>query len=243
MKTCSKCQLAKPASEYHKRAKSADGLQGRCKDCARAAHVQRWADPAKRERMLRASSEWYQRNREASRERHEGYRRKAGVPPARRLDPNATEKECPRCGVVLPIDAFGSATRAADGRATYCRDCVAVLSRRDYERHRDRRIASVRAYEAKNPEAVARMMVAVHSRRRARLLGATVEGAPVTVESIAARWAMWGDRCYLCGGEATETDHVIPLARGGKHVPANLRPACRSCNASKNARPLAAIAS
>lgn len=34
-KTCSKCGLIKPVSEFNKRAKSLDGLQSRCKTCSR----------------------------------------------------------------------------------------------------------------------------------------------------------------------------------------------------------------
>ena len=55
-----------------------------------------------------------------------------------------------------------------------------------------------------------------------------------TTEHIAGRYAVWGNRCYLCGETAEALDHVIPLARGGSHWPANLRPICKSCNSKKN---------
>jgi hypothetical protein len=54
-----------------------------------------------------------------------------------------------------------------------------------------------------------------------------------------------GWRCYLCGVEtprelrgtldpcAPETDHVIPLSRGGAHTEENLRCCCKRCNARK----------
>lgn len=32
-KTCSKCKEVKPLTEFHKRAKATDGLQGQCKTC------------------------------------------------------------------------------------------------------------------------------------------------------------------------------------------------------------------
>ncbi|MFA5072690.1 MAG: HNH endonuclease [Nitrospirota bacterium] len=43
--------------------------------------------------------------------------------------------------------------------------------------------------------------------------------------------------CYYCGskfkpGELT-MDHLIPLARGGKSVHANLVPSCKECNNKK----------
>ena len=58
-------------------------------------------------------------------------------------------------------------------------------------------------------------------------------------EQRQARWDYYGGKCYLCGDDATEMDHVIPIARGGSNWPANLRPACRSCNSQKGAKSLA----
>ena len=39
--------------------------------------------------------------------------------------------------------------------------------------------------------------------------------------------------CADCGEPATEVDHVIALARGGSHDPANLMSLCKSCHARK----------
>jgi 5-methylcytosine-specific restriction endonuclease McrA len=70
------------------------------------------------------------------------------------------------------------------------------------------------------------------ARRRARNASAAGYGY-TTAEHIAARWEVWGGRCYMCGKRAEETDHVIPISKGGAHWPSNLRPACRFCNRSK----------
>lgn len=53
--------------------------------------------------------------------------------------------------------------------------------------------------------------------------------------------AAHGFRCLYCGELCSELtiDHVKPRAAGGSHAPENLAPACRSCNSSKGARPLA----
>lgn len=61
-------------------------------------------------------------------------------------------------------------------------------------------------------------------------------GRRISPEQRAARSAMWGDRCWLCGVEATAMDHVKPVAKGGLHVPANLRPICKPCNSRKGAQ-------
>lgn len=47
-------------------------------------------------------------------------------------------------------------------------------------------------------------------------------------------------RCWYCGAELqyvlAEIDHIIPLARGGKDITANMAICCRSCNRDKNAK-------
>jgi HNH endonuclease len=46
------------------------------------------------------------------------------------------------------------------------------------------------------------------------------------------------DDCYLCGeplADPVEFDHVIPLARGGRHVLANIKPTHQRCNRVKGA--------
>lgn len=46
--------------------------------------------------------------------------------------------------------------------------------------------------------------------------------------------------CYLCGAkpvpEDLTLDHVVPLSKGGPHLPENVRVACRHCNAVKHDR-------
>lgn len=74
--------------------------------------------------------------------------------------------------------------------------------------------------------------------RRARELGAAV------VQQITKRAVVdqYGSHCYLCGNNLAyrdiTIDHVVALAKGGNHDLENTRPACRSCNLSKGAKPL-----
>jgi hypothetical protein len=58
----------------------------------------------------------------------------------------------------------------------------------------------------------------------------------VGATSLQARVDYYGGRCWMCGAAWTCIDHVKPLSRGGSNWPANLRPACRSCNARKHNR-------
>ena len=70
-------------------------------------------------------------------------------------------------------------------------------------------------------------------RRRVRKQGSAIEW-PIPADKVQARIDYYGGRCYICGAEDADTiDHVKPIAKGGAHIPANLRPACLSCNSSK----------
>ncbi|MFI9076080.1 HNH endonuclease [Streptomyces sioyaensis] len=62
-----------------------------------------------------------------------------------------------------------------------------------------------------------------------------VRPAPYSRREILARWA----GCTYCNGPAEELDHVLPLARGGRDVAANIVAACRNCNATKYTHTLA----
>jgi 5-methylcytosine-specific restriction protein A len=48
----------------------------------------------------------------------------------------------------------------------------------------------------------------------------------------AARLAVMrpGATCYACGAPATECDHLVPLAEGGRNEVSNLRPICARCH-------------
>lgn len=45
------------------------------------------------------------------------------------------------------------------------------------------------------------------------------------------------NRCAYCHASDKKLvrDHIVPLSKGGRHAPANLIPACVTCNSSKNA--------
>ena len=109
---------------------------------------------------------------------------------------------------------------------------IAIQNKANKLANRERRAETNRAWQAANPEkrrATARLY-------RARKLGAI--GA-ITVDQWASIKAAYAWRCAYCGKKPASLtqDHVIPLSLGGSHIPANIVPACRSCNSSKGTRP------
>lgn len=121
--------------------------------------------------------------------------------------------------------------------------------KREYERaNRDRINAQRRARRNPEREAERQRRWNVANRDRKAALQTVRRGRKVnapgtaTPDQIAARWAYYGDKCWMCReAPATATDHVKPLAKGGSNWPANLRPACATCNSKKgSAWPFAA---
>ena len=47
-------------------------------------------------------------------------------------------------------------------------------------------------------------------------------------------------RCACCGTKEPEikleTDHIVPISKGGKNIKENIQPLCRKCNTKKNVK-------
>jgi 5-methylcytosine-specific restriction endonuclease McrA len=116
--------------------------------------------------------------------------------------------------------------------------------RRWYEANRERKIAQVKARYQADAERIKAHKRAYRTRRpveirvinanwRARQLG--IPGT-LTTEAVNGRLELWGWCCWQCGAPWEELDHVLPLARGGPNLPANIRPSCGRCNKLQAAR-------
>lgn len=167
---------------------------------------------------------------------------------------------CSKCHTHQPKANFHAEPRARRGISGVCKVCV--KKHRDTIRDRIReqgrrakakdpeRTAEIRrrsrlkedpikraersrAWRAANPEKVRATIKRQNVVRTARTLATP---GIATTEQVAARWAYYGGKCWMCGDTATDTDHVKPLAKGGCNWPSNLRPACRRCNRSKSAK-------
>jgi len=85
-------------------------------------------------------------------------------------------------------------------------------------------------WRERHPDLVKAIKRRTAQRRWARMKGAIGDA---TKQQLDARWLLWAGLCWMCGKAANEWDHVKPLARGGAHLPCNLRPACGTCNRVK----------
>lgn len=77
-------------------------------------------------------------------------------------------------------------------------------------------------------------------RLRRNAARARARGAPAVPYSERDVWERGAGRCYLCGGALDpanwQIEHVIPVARGGPDILANVMPAHADCNQRKGAK-------
>ena len=111
------------------------------------------------------------------------------------------------------------------------REKVNAYSRLYYVNHHQQHATAVREWRERNRGTAA----TIEQRRRARRMNVPIND--FTARQWGALKEAFRHRCAYCKLriENLTQDHVIPLSRGGSHTASNIVPACRSCNARKNA--------
>lgn len=204
MKKCSKCGEVKSLEEFNKNKSKKDGLDSKCRACKK---------------------QYYQANREKALERQKQYR------------------ESNRKKIAESDKRYRKANRekiAEQKKQYYEANHEKVLERvkQYHQDNREKRLEQQKQYRKDNREKIKqyyqenRELYKVYSQKRRALKRNAAGNA--TAADIQARFDYHGNRCYYCGCDGKmQIEHRIPLSRGGTHHPANIVPACQSCNLSK----------
>jgi 5-methylcytosine-specific restriction endonuclease McrA len=137
-------------------------------------------------------------------------------------------KRCHACGETKPVTEFYRWSRpTSDGYQPKCKPCdkASRQARRDPAKDRER-YATDAEWHARRDD--------LNRVRRA----AGIPQSNVTRRRLRRRlFDAAGGICAICGEAMTfadaSIDHIVPLARGGKHERANLQVAHRVCNSVK----------
>jgi 5-methylcytosine-specific restriction endonuclease McrA len=168
-------------------------------------------------------------------------------------------KTCPLCGEIRSAETdFHANKNTKDGKCVHCKVCAKARTRAYYRANKEKVKAYNRCYTEANRD-LARKWSREYARRNYEKNAAAFKNwrsdnrersrehcrsrrrkmAPLPAELIAARFEVYGNCCAYCGlSGPLEADHVKAVKRGGKHILSNIRPACRTCNASKASRKL-----
>lgn len=139
-------------------------------------------------------------------------RRRAGREAARRRSTTIPKKQPTRCAMCSEM--------CSHPNARYCPTCKPKAKRLNRDR-----------WKESNPD-LARLCASLYASKRRKWY----RSGSVSADQALARVAMFGGRCWICRGKAEALDHVKPLAKGGLHLPCNLRPICQPCNNKKGAK-------
>lgn len=167
-------------------------------------------------------------------------------------------KACTKCGQIQPFNQFYKHATNADGLFSWCKLCHKIIkrisrhknmahynqrARENYAKNAERYRASAVLYRASNPEKVAATFKKwaqanpEKQRERGARRRARREQNGVYLVTNKERKRFYSSPCFYCGShEQIQIDHVIPIARGGRHSIGNLVAACFKCNNQKRAR-------
>jgi len=228
LKRCGRCRVVKPRSSFCRDARRKDGLQSKCKECARVYEQAR--DPSK------------ERKRQA-RYRAENAELIAGKAKAKYLEAFEADPEGERAKrratyekqVAKDIDGYRERKKAYDKQ--YRADRCAELTVKDRERHARYCAADPEKWKAIGAEkrkrhAVAR--TADENKRRATKLNRTPAWADL--KAIGLLYAECADKTRQTG-ILHHVDHIIPLQGkfvSGLHIAENLQILTASENCKKN---------
>jgi len=229
-KPCSKCKELLPLTSFsrHNGAKSSKtGYRASCKKCDvednrlyRATNREKvnankrdWAKN-NRDKLLPTEARYREKNRDRLREYHQSWKEKnADHYKAWQIEYREKNKDRKK-----ELDRIYQQNN---------KDKVNAASRRYRERHPDR-VREIKKNQARrHPE----VSLNTSMRRRARLAQNGVY--EVTAKDI---MKMLRQPCVYCGAPSEHIDHVIPIAKGGRHSIGNLAPACKSCNLHKSSK-------
>lgn len=141
-------------------------------------------------------------------------------------------KTCNKCAKELPASEFAK-------NQYKCKQCDSEY----YLAHREEKLAQRKAWREthlgywrdldpvrdKTPERRHVRDLKNHRRR----IWAQSSGRGYTRLEWLPKLQQFRYKCYICGNDWQEKDHITPLSRGGSNEIENLAPICRSCNSSK----------
>ena len=230
MKKCSKCKSQKPFEEFGKNKNKKDGLHHYCKNCRKtwgqtnlvkiSNYCKLWREknPEKiksskarrKQKNPNYQKEWAQANREKVLETKRKWQKKW-----RQQNPELAKKRWKNWAKFNQLKIQEKNKKWRELNVEKVKSCYKKWAKKNVQKTR------------------------FNNHRRRAFLKNAVGFDYTTLQHINWRWEMWGNKCWMCSSEATETDHVIPLRpkyrkQNGTHWPSNLRPACKSCNSNKS---------
>lgn len=247
VKTCTKCKLVKPVTEFTKDKQRSDGLRPSCKACKHVWSVAYYK--ATYEKQSAYAKAWAAANPEKKKANKKRY-----------YDRHAAEviakTQAWRAANADKVKAYDAARYSADPEAERKRVAAYRAANPDYSRayaaeyrkaNPEKVKAASRAWRAENPDKVKAALarwkadnpdanrIMVHNRRARR----AENGGKLSKDIAAKLYALQKGRCPCCKqplGDDYHLDHKMPLALGGTNTDDNMQLLRSGCNQQKHAK-------
>jgi len=235
MKICTKCNIEKPKTDFHKDKQKSDGLYSSCSDCAKAWQKS-WRE-SNPERVALLKKKWKMENREKQRRMERAY-----------ALANAEK-----------ISAYQAEYRKQNA------DSISAWQSLYYEKNRDEILEYHRVYAIENKEKIAIAALKYRQENKEEIAKAKLAYARANPEKLAAKGrerrafkmksggshtasdihnifesqrglcATCETKLFKSGKKKFHADHIVPLVRGGSNDKYNMQCLCPTCNLKKNA--------
>jgi 5-methylcytosine-specific restriction endonuclease McrA len=235
MKTCTKCQEAKPLEDFPPSKQKPDGRSSWCRQCMNDQRRQRYQGDAEyKERAKARVRETYrddEQYRESVKERSRKRSKEMTEAGVRRTEPRRAKDR--QRGKIRRSDPIQGAALRAWKRENHRQRYETDPEWREQQRQRS---AEKLQRLISTPEGLRQRRL--YKRRSQHRRRAILRNAGTYTN---AEWdqlcADYDHRCLCCGERRPLTvDHVIPLSQGGSNTIDNLQPLCLSCNDRKGSR-------
>ena len=258
---CTSCEIIKPESKFH--ADKNYGARGMCKDCFNRSRRDKWVNNEEwRESKKERSNVFYNDNRELLLSKKKEYNKANYVYQPHKYENGDSSLlsviNCPDCGeyevkkqakhVRCLCGSCYKKREARNRHYLFALQNNGINNTIDYECRGKCGTVIPAAYGIKAAWCVPckerseqKQKRMSHASKRRRRRGGRVHGVTYDPYAVFKR-DKW--RCYICNTKtqkkdiysdnAAEIDHVIPLSKGGKDIPSNVKCCCRSCNRDKS---------
>lgn len=206
MKTCTKCKIEKPFTEFSKHSTGLYGLRPQCKECCNAKNAE--YKLRNKEKVAAASADYYAKNKEKLL--------------AKRAERYAGNKE----KTLLQCAEYRSKNSAY----------ISAKKSSYYLANKEKIRARNTEYKNSNPEKFSVYLRNRRARVKDAEGSHTPADVRAIFERQRGMCASCGVKLFKSGASKYHVDHVMPLAKGGTNWPSNLQCLCPSCNRSKSAK-------
>lgn len=153
-------------------------------------------------------------------------------------------KQCRICKISQTLDNFKDMSKNKYNKSPYCMPCEKQRRKEYYIKNSEHIKQKASQWKKDNPEKIKkiRKINRQNNLYKIRLRSKNKEGRRRSKKRNNGEFLIlnkelkkiYSSSCVICHStENIAADHIIPIARGGRHSIGNLQPLCNRCNSSK----------